>query len=539
MITRRSWFVYGALLAIWLALIGWQGVEHMRVRRAAQQKLVDRTRDISTTLALLLRSQRFFGIISPERLESALNELVKPGELHPLSVEVVNMNYEKMASAGPPIELPHAELPGGVYWDDKARTLTLQNLVDLGTNIVMSPSELFSSNRPPRRVETNGPPGPEGSGGPPPLPPDGGRRDTFFVVTSNGGPPPAPGMAITNELPGGRTLIVVTNPDGTTSTNAESRRRRRGRGDPERAFERPFWMSEQEYQSVLQKKGVHGFTIVMSTQTLAQPLVEDLWLRGIIILLGTIAVAGYALAWHNAARTSELQIRLVRASELNSHLKEMNLAAAGLAHETRNPLNIVRGLAQMISRREDATPEIRDKSKQMIEETDRVTAQLNEFINYSRPREVRRSATNLNSVVSEVARALNFDLDEKHVKLQTDVDSLTIEADEQLLRQALFNLALNAIQAVPERGEIEIRAGRQNGNGAYIEIADNGPGIAPENRTEIFKPYFTTHAEGTGLGLAVVQQIVLAHGWDIACAANQPSGAVFRITHLKLAGKVG
>jgi two-component system sensor histidine kinase HydH len=173
----------------------------------------------------------------------------------------------------------------------------------------------------------------------------------------------------------------------------------------------------------------------------------------------------------------------------------------------------------------------------MIEETDRVTGQLNEFINYSRPREVRRAATNLNSVVSEVARALNFDLDEKHVKLQTAVDSLTIEADEQLLRQALFNLALNAIQAVPERGEIQIRAGRQNGNGAYIEIADNGPGISPENRTEIFKPYFTTHAEGTGLGLAVVQQIVLAHGWDIACAANQPSGAVFRITHLKLAGK--
>jgi two-component system sensor histidine kinase AtoS len=116
---------------------------------------------------------------------------------------------------------------------------------------------------------------------------------------------------------------------------------------------------------------------------------------------------------------------------------------------------------------------------------------------------------------------------------------LTIEADEQLLRQALFNLVLNAIQAVPERGEIQIRAGRQNGAGAFIEIADNGPGIAPENRTEIFKPYFTTHTEGTGLGLAVVQQIVLAHGWEIACAANQPRGAVFRITHLKLAGKAG
>jgi two-component system sensor histidine kinase HydH len=262
-------------------------------------------------------------------------------------------------------------------------------------------------------------------------------------------------------------------------------------------------------------------------------------LRGFIILLGTIAVGGYALAWRNADRTSELQIRLVRASEQNSHLKQMNLAAAGLAHETRNPLNIVRGLAQMISKRDDAPPEVREKTKQMIEETDRVTAQLNEFINYSRPREVRRSAVNVKSVAADVARALSYDLEEKKVKLNVAADSLTIEADEQLLRQVLFNLVLNATQAVPEKGEIQVRAGRQNGNGAYIEVADNGPGISPENRSEIFKPYFTTHAEGTGLGLAVVQQIVMAHGWEIACAANEPSGAVFRITHLKMAGKVG
>ncbi len=142
MITRRSWFVYGTLLAIWVVLIGWQGVEHVRVRRAAEQKLVDRTKDLSNTLGLLMRSQRFFGVISKERLESALKELVQPGELHPVSVEVVNMDYEKMASAGPPIELPRGELPGGVYWDNKARTLTLQNLVDLGTNVVMSAGEL-------------------------------------------------------------------------------------------------------------------------------------------------------------------------------------------------------------------------------------------------------------------------------------------------------------------------------------------------------------------------------------------------------------
>ena len=68
---------------------------------------------------------------------------------------------------------------------------------------------------------------------------------------------------------------------------------------------------------------------------------------------------------------------------------------------------------------------------------------------------------------------------------------------------------------------------------AAIEVRDDGPGVPPERRQEIFKPYFTTHQKGTGLGLAVVQQIVLAHGWEIECLPNNPRGAIFRITHLR------
>jgi signal transduction histidine kinase len=65
-------------------------------------------------------------------------------------------------------------------------------------------------------------------------------------------------------------------------------------------------------------------------------------------------------------------------------------------------------------------------------------------------------------------------------------------------------------------------------------VRDNGPGVPESQREEIFKPYFTTHQKGTGLGLAVVQQIVLAHGWEIHCLSNEPKGAIFRLTHLKL-----
>ncbi|MFA6547248.1 MAG: ATP-binding protein, partial [Limisphaerales bacterium] len=108
-----------------------------------------------------------------------------------------------------------------------------------------------------------------------------------------------------------------------------------------------------------------------------------------------------------------------------------------------------------------------------------------------------------------------------------------IEADEQLLRQALFNLLINATQALDRGGEIRVSVVRGDGNSLALEISDNGPGIAPEHRKEVFKPYFTTQQKGTGLGLAVVQQIVLAHGWEIECLPNEPRGACFRISHMR------
>ena len=294
-------------------------------------------------------------------------------------------------------------------------------------------------------------------------------------------------------------------------------------------------MPEQEYQALLVKNALHDLVLAMSTDSFEALCTRDLWLRAFIVLLATISVLGSGLAWRNLSKTSELQIRLIRASEMNTHLKEMNLAAAGLAHETRNPLNIIRGLAQMISKQPGTLPETQKKSREIIDEADKVAAQLNEFINYSRPREVRRSVLALSSVVGEVVRALNYDLDEKKIALQIKGEVLSVEADEQLLRQALFNLILNTIQAVDGNGEIQVVAEKRNPSEAVLEVRDNGPGVPPDRRNEIFKPYFTTQEKGTGLGLAVVQQIVLAHGWEVECLPNEPRGAVFRITHLKLA----
>ena len=295
-------------------------------------------------------------------------------------------------------------------------------------------------------------------------------------------------------------------------------------------------MSVADYQALLQKQGVHSFVIVMSTESIRSISLQDLWLRAVIVLLAAISAVGSGLAWRNLSKTSELQIRLVRASEMNSHLREMNLAAAGLAHETRNPLNIIRGMAQMLSKQTGASPEdIREKSRAIVNETDKVTAQLNEFINYSRPREIRRSKIALGPAIHEVVRTLAHDIEEKKLQVETAGEPVAIEADEQLLRQVLFNLLLNAIQAADLNGRIQISARRLSATEAVLEVRDNGPGVPPDRRQEIFKPYFTTNQKGTGLGLAVVQQIVLAHGWEIECVANEPKGALFRITHLKVA----
>ncbi|MBM3882307.1 MAG: hypothetical protein FJ387_21730 [Verrucomicrobia bacterium] len=499
-LSRRSLLVYGLLLAAWAVTLAWQVVEHLRVRKSARAALIVRAKDISNTVGLVLRSQRRFGgIISKDRLESALDALVRQGDV--ISIALLNTAGDVVASAGAPVDLePQDLVRSEVHW--ARHSVTLANLVDLGTNVTQDLGGPNPTIVLPRREGF----GPGDTNRPPPAPP---------------GPPPDP------------TLTADSN-DRARFSPPDGRPGPRGPRDGRPPFGRPFWMTEAEYKAVIEKQGVHSFVIVLSMQTVRAVANQDFWLRSLIGALGALAVGGLAVAWRNVTKSSDLQIRLIRASELNLRLKEMNLAAAGLAHETRNPLNIIRGLAQMISKRPDVPAELQTKSRDIIDETDRVTAQLNEFINYSRPREVRRSTLALSPLVSEVVRALSADLEEKTIRLQPTDVALTIEADEQMLRQALFNLLLNAVQAVDPGGEIQIVAEKHDAGHAFLEVRDNGPGVPPDRRTEIFKPYVTSTAKGTGLGLAVVQQIVLAHSWEVECLPNEPRGARFRISHLRL-----
>jgi signal transduction histidine kinase len=510
---RRDTLVYGILLGIWLLVVVWQLEEHVRVLSAAKTDLRNRSAEIADTLSAVVRASRFRGAVVQDRLGLVLNELARTNELvgsaGVLSIALLNTAGDPVVTSGDTNLIPKAALSEGVFWTPDNVTFvnpvwgaSIEN--DSNATVVLPPPDEFSNSIP--RGERFG------------------RREfrTNEIVFFNSSNPPP-----TNAEGG----LLAPPPPGEGDTNGPRRYVFASRGE----IRRPPWlrfMSEGDFKALIAKRELHGLVLTMSTENLLAVSRDDLYMRAIVVFFAGISAIGVGLAWRNVSKTSELQIRLVRASELNSHLREMNLAAAGLAHETRNPLNIIRGLAQMISK-SDGSPDLKEKSRAIVDETDKVTAQLNEFINYSRPREVRRGRVEPNAVVAEVVRALNYDIDEKKIRVESKMDSLYIEADEQLLRQALFNLLLNAIQAVGENGQIQFCARKESASMAALEIRDDGPGVPPEQRKEIFKPYFTTHQKGTGLGLAIVQQIVLAHGWEIQCLANEPKGALFRISHLK------
>lgn len=505
---RNRTLIYGLLLGVWMFVVAWQVEEHVRVREAAKTDLRNRAKEIANTLSAVIRALRFRGAVVQDRLEPVLNllvnvrtnELVKTSEL--ISVTLLNTAGDPVVAVGATNFDQKAFTQDGEHWG--ANSVTFVNPVE-GVSVegmTNNPTVVFPS----FRNLTN-----EMRGGernfPRPEPPDKTNfpngPDTNQAAGHVGPPPPPP----------------------------DSENRPRG-------SRRPPWLrslGEAEYKALVAKRELHGLVLVMSTENFQVACAHDRLLRCVILFFAGLSVIGVGLAWRNISKTSELQIRLIRASELNTHLKEMNLAVAGLAHETRNPLNLIRGLAQMISKQNDTPAEVREKSRAIMDEADKVTVQLNEFINYSRPREIRRSRLALNAAVNEVVRALSYDLEEKKIQIAIKGEVLTIEADEQLLRQALFNLLLNAFQAAGENGRIQFLARRTSATGACLEISDDGPGVPPENRRDIFKPYFTTHQKGTGLGLAVVLQIVQAHGWEIECLPNEPKGALFRITHLKLA----
>jgi two-component system sensor histidine kinase HydH len=219
--------------------------------------------------------------------------------------------------------------------------------------------------------------------------------------------------------------------------------------------------------------------------------------------------------------------------QLKESLAAVGELSAGIAHEFKNALATISGYAQMISA-EAGAGEVADSAERILEQTRNITHVVTEFLKYARPLEITSEPVALEGVVervvSEVAEAM------PQVRIRFEGPMGSVAGDEGLLRQALLNLARNAAEAcvsAANGGRVLLRGEVVRHEETYtqrITIFDNGAGIAPANLPKLFRPFFTTKAKGTGLGLAVVQKIIVQHGGRVEARNRTEGGAAFIVT---------
>jgi PAS domain S-box-containing protein len=219
--------------------------------------------------------------------------------------------------------------------------------------------------------------------------------------------------------------------------------------------------------------------------------------------------------------------------QLKENLAALGELSAGIAHEFKNALATISGYAQMI-RSESTEAEALDYAERILEQTRNITHVVTEFLKYARPLEIPDERVPLQTlverVVSEVGEAL------PQVKIASEGTFGDAGGDEGLLRQALLNLARNAAEAcaiAEGGGRVVLRGEIAHGDETEfqrIRVCDNGPGIPPNLLPKLFRPFFTTKAKGTGLGLAVVQKIIVQHGGQVEVRNRPEGGAEFIVT---------
>ena len=192
------------------------------------------------------------------------------------------------------------------------------------------------------------------------------------------------------------------------------------------------------------------------------------------------------------------------------------LLAAGIAHEVGNPLTSISNIVQMLERR-DLEPYTQDKLRLVTAELARIRTTLRELVTFSRPASGERSRVAVAEVVSDALRLAKYYTGGQSRRIVATIDADTpdlVGVRDQFL-QVVFNLVLNAIDATAKHGSVEVSAAR-DGERARIVVGDDGPGVAPEHRADLFRPYFTTKKHGTGLGLFVIRRIVEGYGGTVA-----------------------
>lgn len=198
-------------------------------------------------------------------------------------------------------------------------------------------------------------------------------------------------------------------------------------------------------------------------------------------------------------------------------LTALGRLSAGLAHEIRNPLTSIKVLFNAFKDNPSLTKEDMEVVLSAAEQMDEI---LSRFLRFARGDEFNPSEVYINAVIKEVVNLTQHQAKNQRVTVEMDLTKLPpVKADRGLLEQAIMNLVLNAIEAMPEGGTLTVSS--RNDDGHYIiSVTDTGQGIPEEIRGKIFDPFFTTKGDGTGLGLSIVYNIVNIHSGDISFESN-------------------
>jgi two-component system sensor histidine kinase PilS (NtrC family) len=209
--------------------------------------------------------------------------------------------------------------------------------------------------------------------------------------------------------------------------------------------------------------------------------------------------------------------------------------AAGLAHEIRNPIASIRGSVEVL--RQNLKPQGADRRLMdiVLRESDRLDGTITEFLEFSRPRRLQPALTDVTQMIDEVL--LLIGQSGQGVRIVKEYPDGTVKAfvDAAQVRQALWNLCRNSLDAMPQGGDLRVVAGLAPAEGqeqrtlVEILVEDSGPGISPDHLPNIFEPFFTTKPDGTGLGLAIVHRIIQEHEGEIRVETARSGGARFVI----------
>jgi signal transduction histidine kinase len=230
----------------------------------------------------------------------------------------------------------------------------------------------------------------------------------------------------------------------------------------------------------------------------------------------------------------------VPATGTRNKLSDLGAVAAGLAHEIRNPLNSLYINSQLLEEMLAEIPgpavpqkeELLSLARANLKVTQRLNDTLSGFLRFARPPAMDLSLVDLNRIVAEVLRFLEMDFTFHGISLNTrfHATSLPLLADEKQLKQALLNLLLNAEEAVDkEEKTIRVTTGVRGGR-PFVRIQDNGRGIPRADRRQIFRLFFTTRKNGSGLGLPIVRQIVHQHGGTLSLRSREGHGTTVTVS---------